>query len=97
MIQLENNNLDDFIKEGKCLVDFYAQWCGPCKMLAPVLEKFENDIKIIKVDVDKLPDLAMKYRVMSIPTLIFFNDGEVKEEVVGFRDYEEIKNIIDNL
>lgn len=97
MIQLENNNLDDFIKEGKCLVDFYAQWCGPCKMLAPVLEKFENDIKIIKVDVDKLPDLAMKYRVMSIPTLIFFNDGKVKEEVVGFRDYEEIKNIIDNL
>ena len=97
MIQLENNNLDDFIKEGKSLVDFYAQWCGPCKMLAPVLEKFENDIKIIKVDVDKLPDLAMKYRVMSIPTLIFFNDGEVKEEVVGFRDYEEIKNIIDNL
>lgn len=97
MIQLDNNNLDDFIKEGKCLVDFYAQWCGPCKMLAPVLEKFENDIKIIKVDVDKLPDLAMKYRVMSIPTLIFFNDGEVKEEVVGFRDYEEIKNIIDNL
>lgn len=97
MIYLENENLDALIKEGKCIVDFYATWCGPCKMISPVLEELEDEIKIIKVDVDNHQDLALKYRVMSIPTLIFFNNGEVKEEVVGFRDKEEIQSIINRI
>ncbi|MGM9877080.1 MAG: thioredoxin [Bacilli bacterium] len=97
MIYLEKENLDDLVKEGKCLVDFYAQWCGPCKMLSPILEELENDIKIIKVDVDKLPKLAEQFRVMSIPTLVFFNDGKVKNEVVGFRDKTELEDIINKL
>lgn len=97
MIYLEKENLDDLVKEGKCLVDFYAEWCGPCKMLSPILEDLENDIKIIKVDVDKLPKLAEQFRVMSIPTLVFFNDGKVKNEIVGFRDKTELEDIINKL
>ncbi|MDD6272437.1 MAG: thioredoxin [bacterium] len=97
MIYLEKENLDDLVKEGKCLVDFYAEWCGPCKMLSPILEELENDIKIIKVDVDKLPKLAEQFRVMSIPTLVFFNDGKVKNEIVGFRDKTELEDIINKL
>ncbi len=97
MIYLEKDTLDEEVNKGKCLVDFYATWCGPCKMLSPILEELDNDIKIIKVDVDKIPTLAEKYRVMSIPTLVFFKDGEVKTELVGFRDKDELSNIIKNL
>lgn len=73
----------------KVIIDFFATWCGPCKMLSPVLEKIadENpDITILKVDVDKLSELAVKYAVYSIPQMNFFKDGkEVGEPLVGFR------------
>ena len=94
---LENENFNEIIKQDKVLIDFYAEWCGPCKMLSPILEELENDIKIIKVDVDKLPKLAEQFRVMSIPTLVFFNDGKVKNEIVGFRDKTELEDIINKL
>lgn len=97
MIHLKKENLEDLIKEGKCLIDFYATWCGPCRMLAPVLEELDDEINIIKVDVDEHPELTQKYGVMSIPTLVFLNNGEEKEQVVGFRDKDELKGIIDNL
>lgn len=97
MIHLEKDNLEETIKSGNYLVDFYAQWCGPCKMMGPVLESIDDKINIIKVDVDKFPTLALKYRVMSIPNIIFFKDGVKKEELVGFRDEEELLEIIDKL
>ena len=96
MIHLDKEDFNDLIKEGFHLVDFYAEWCGPCRMLAPILEEIK-DIDIIKVDVDKHPSLAQKYGVMSIPTLIFFKDGEKKEELVGFRSKEELIPYIEKL
>lgn len=97
MIHLEKDNFDETIKSGNYLVDFYAEWCGPCKMMGPVLESIDDKINIIKVDVDKFPKLAEKYRVMSIPNIIFFKDGIKKDELVGFRDEDELLEIIDKL
>lgn len=97
MIYLEKNNLDELVKEGIHLVDFYAEWCGPCKMLMPVLESIEDKINIIKVDIDKFEDLALEYRIMSVPTLMFFKDGEKVKELVGFRDEDELLDIIDEI
>lgn len=69
------------------LIDFYADWCGPCKMMAPVIEElageYEGTVKIGKLNVDEAPGISSKYRVMSIPTLLFVKDGEVVETVVG--------------
>ena len=97
MIHLEKENFNELINKGACLVDFYAEWCGPCKMLMPILEELDEKINIIKVNVDKHEDLAREYRVMSIPTLIFFKDGEKKEEFVGFRSKEELIQYIEKL
>ena len=97
MIHLEKENFNELINKGACLVDFYAEWCGPCKMLMPILEELDEKINIIKVNVDEHEDLAREYRVMSIPTLIFFKDGEKKEELVGFRSKEELILYIEKL
>jgi thioredoxin 1 len=71
------------------LVDFWAEWCGPCKMVAPILQEIADEqagkIKIAKLNVDEAPDIAMKYQVMSIPTLIVFKDGEQAMKLVGAR------------
>ncbi len=79
----------DAIAEGYTLVDFYADWCGPCKMLSPVLEQldkeYENKVNIVKVDVDVEHGLARQFGVQSIPTLILFKDGKEIEKTMGFR------------
>ena len=97
MTYLEKDNLDDLVKDGKHLVDFYAEWCGPCKMMSPVLENLEDKIDIIKVDIDKFEELTLKYRIMSVPTLIFFVDGKKEEELIGFRTEEDLEEVINNL
>lgn len=79
------------------LVDFWASWCGPCKMVAPVVEQIAQEhpeIKVCKVNVDEEMELAQKYRVMSIPTLMVFKDGEVTNQSVGFRTKEQIVAMI---
>ena len=72
------------------LVDFWAQWCGPCKMIAPVLDEISSEIpdklKIVKVNVDENPDLARRFEVMSIPTLIVFKDGDIAKCLVGAKN-----------
>ena len=72
------------------LVDFWAEWCGPCKMIAPVLDEISSEnsdkIKIVKVNVDENPDLARRFEVMSIPTLIVFKDGDVAKRLVGAKN-----------
>ena len=97
MVHLEKDNLDELVKEGLHVVDFYAEWCGPCKMLAPVLESLEDKINVIKVDIDKFEKLAFDYRIMSVPTLVFFKDGKKVREEVGFMDEDELEEIIDSL
>ena len=86
----QNENFNDLIKSGTHLVDFYAEWCGPCKMLAPVLEEIEG-VNIIKVDVDIHMDLAREYGVMSVPTLLYVKDGVVKNKTIGYISKEEIE------
>lgn len=97
MKYLETNNLNELIKDGNHLVDFYAEWCGPCKMLMPVLESISDKIDIIKVDIDKFENLALEYRIMSVPTLMFFKDGKKVKELVGFRDEDELLEVIDEI
>lgn len=97
MMHLENDDLESIIENGNYLVDFYAEWCGPCKMLTPVLEEVSDKINIVKVDIDKFPKLTENYRIMSVPTLIFFKDGKKIKEVVGFQTEEELLEIINEL
>ena len=95
IIHLENQNFDDLINsEDKVLVDFYANRCGPCKMLSPMLEKAESEIKVIKVDVDKHEKLARTYGVMSIPTIILFSSGKEQKRNIGFIDKEKIEKFL---
>jgi len=76
------------------LVDFYADWCGPCKMMVPVVEELAKElagkVTVGKLNVDENPQTAEKYGIMSIPTLIYFENGEVKKTMVGFKNKEEI-------
>ena len=90
---LENeSDFDKEINSGLVLVDFYADWCGPCKMLAPILE--ELDIDVVKVNTDKYGEIAMKYGILSIPTLILFKDGVEIAKEIGFRSKEELEELI---
>ncbi|MDO5294714.1 MAG: thioredoxin [bacterium] len=79
------------------LLDFWAEWCGPCKMLLPVIEELANEVtdaKICKVNTDTYPELAQKYRVMTIPTLLVFKDGEVVNTSIGVKPKAEILNML---
>lgn len=83
--------------KGKILVDFNADWCGPCRMLKPILEelsKRRNDIKIVSINVDKEEELARKYDIYSIPCLILIKDGEVLKKEVGLKSIDELEEII---
>lgn len=91
---LENKEQFFEIISNKVLVDFYADWCGPCKMLAPILENIDS-VDILKVNVDSFPDLAAKYGVMSIPTLILFENGNELKKEIGFKNLDEIKKMIE--
>ena len=91
--QIENNEFYEIIKNKRVLIDFYATWCGPCKMLGLVLEKISNEnlIDIYKVDVDIFSDLASEYNIYSVPTLIVFEDGKEVKRISGFMNEEELK------
>lgn len=88
---LTNEDFNSEIKEGMVLVDFYADWCGPCRMLSPVIEEVAKelpDLKVIKVNVYEREDIAKMFGVMSIPTLILFRDGQMDKKQVGFMPKE---------
>jgi len=93
---LKNENLKELTEKGIYLVDFYADWCGPCKMLSSILETME-DVNIIKVNTDIHQDLAIQYGIMSIPTVIFIKNGIEVRKVVGFIPEEEIREILESI
>ena len=98
----KNNFETEVLKEEKLvLVDFWATWCGPCQMIAPVVEAIAEEqkdkVKVCKVNVDDEQELAIKYGVMSIPTLIFFKNGEVAKTVVGFHSKSELEEMVNGL
>lgn len=91
-IELENENFNELIKEELVVVDFYADWCGPCKMLSPIIDEVTDDlnVKLVKVNVDKHNMLAKEYGIMSIPTIILFKNGELKEKRIGMTSHDEL-------
>ena len=93
MLLEQNHNFNEEIKGSVVVVDFFATWCGPCKMLSPILEKFANEhpeVKVVKVDVDDFTSIAREYGVTSIPTLVLFKDGVMVDKKVGFMDYNNL-------
>ena len=88
------NELKELTKSGTVLVDFFATWCGPCKMLAPVLEDLDKDpsfdVQVIKIDTDEAEEIAMEYRIQAIPTLILFKDGKAVKSQLGFMRKDQI-------
>ena len=98
-ITLNQQNFDEITSKGVALVDFWATWCGPCKMMAPNVEEIATEYKgkvtVGKVDVDECQELATRFGIMSIPTLIVFKDGEKKEVLVGCRLKMQIAQVLD--
>ncbi|MBQ8293180.1 MAG: thioredoxin [Bacilli bacterium] len=99
---MRNYNTKEFkeliSQEGLVLVDFFATWCGPCKMLAPVLEELQeelkNDVTIAKIDVDEESELAAEYRISSIPTLVLLKNGKPVDSAIGYRDVNFLAEMV---
>ncbi len=98
MIHLEKEeDFNKYINEDKVLVDFYATWCGPCKLISPIIEEISKEnknLKVIKIDVDMFPELSRKYGIMSIPTLIVFSKGKEVKKHIGYLEKEEIEDLL---
>lgn len=101
MIVLDDSNYDEVTSKGKVVVDFYADWCGPCHMMAPTFEEaaseYEGKVTLAKLNVDDSKEIAAKNNVMGIPTLIFFKDGQIVDRVSGVIDKGTLFSKIDLL
>jgi thioredoxin 1 len=95
VVELTNGEFEDFIKEGIVLIDFFAEWCMPCLMIAPIIEelseKFKGKIKFGKVDIDSNRMIAQKFEVNSIPNLVLFKEGKLIEHFIGMTNAEELE------
>lgn len=100
-VELSKENFQEFVQKNSiCIVDFWAPWCGPCKMIAPILDELEKELQGVafgKVNTDESQELAMKYGIMSIPTLIIFKNGEVADVIIGVIPKEEIRDKIEQV
>lgn len=94
-----DKSFEDTIKEtGICVVDFFATWCGPCRMLSPVLEEIaKENIDVIKVDIDKFEDLTRKFGIMSVPTIQIYKDKKLEKQITGYLNKEELMKIINEI
>ena len=97
--ELSAGDFEKKIKEGTVLVDFYAPWCGPCKMMSPIIDELSADYEgkagIYKVSVDNEPEIANKFQVMSIPTIVIFKNGKAIDQTIGAQSKEKLKEMID--
>ena len=96
VLELTAENFDEITAAGTVLVDFWAVWCGPCKMQAPIVDAFaekQTDVQVCKVNVDEQPALAARFGIMSIPTLMVFKDGQAARRQVGLSSLEEIEEL----
>jgi thioredoxin 1 len=97
MVELTIDNFEKEVKEGTVIIDFWAPWCGPCRIQGPILERLAEelpDVKVAKVNVDNEPVLAQAFNVMSIPTLVFYRDGKQFNKVIGLHDLDSLKEIL---
>ena len=99
IVHATDNSFSQDIEKGLVLVDFWATWCGPCKMIAPVLEELDAEmsetVKIVKVDVDENQATASQFGIMSIPTLLIFKDGQPVDKAVGFQPKEALIQLVE--
>lgn len=96
-ITSENFEKEVLQSDKKVLIDFYADWCGPCKMLSPIIEEVsgeETNVKFVKLNIDEAEDIAIEYQVMSIPTLVVIENGKEVNRSVGLIDKEQVKDLI---
>ena len=95
---VDREEFNELKKEGNLVVDFYADWCGPCKMLGPVMETVAEDypeVTFVKVNVDEEPELAERYGIMSIPSVFFLKDGEIVKQFLGLQQERNIREMLD--
>lgn len=89
IIEINEKELEEKIKSSKVLIDCYATWCGPCRLLSPIIDELSEELKEIsfyKIDIDNAPNVVSKYGIMSIPTLLIFENGKLKKELVGLQE-----------
>jgi len=100
-VELNAENFDSTVANGVSLVDFWAPWCGPCRMIAPVIDELANDFEgkanICKVNTDEEQDIAIKYGIRSIPTILFFKDGEMVDQMIGAASKAQLADKINSI
>ena len=96
VIEIKDNNFNEVLEDNKVLVDFNANWCGPCRMLKPIIEEFSENtsIKVCSVNVDQNESLAMDYQISSIPCLILFDKGKEVKRSIGLINMDELKEFV---